>query len=113
MHICFTLIEKESNGKGIKSKCIQSELLTMYLIPESSDMQCRKVREMNDDGINRLKTQEQNDQTKSKIRLLELLNQIIQKWIDKNNPLEEAQKLFVSLIKNDHPGKDQVGLRLV
>ena len=109
----YETVLKAPNDKGIKGKCIESEILKMYLIPEHSDMQCSKVKEMNNDGINRLSCQDQDGPTKSRIDLLNKFNEIIDKWIAKEKPLDQAENLFTELVMNDHPDQNRVCLRLV
>ena len=109
----YKTVPKEPNDKGIKNKCIESEILKMYLIPEHSDMQCSKVKEMNDEGIRLLSSQVQDGPTKSRIALLNKFNEIIDKWILKEKPLEQAENLFTELVMNDHPDINEVCLRLV
>ena len=116
----FTYAVKDKDASGIKYKNSDSELLTMYLIPESGQkMDYGKVVEMNNTAIKRLekKIEENEDADKifkntSKVRLLKKLNEMIGTWVEKNNPLKKAQELFGDLLCSQYPEKGGL-LRLV
>ena len=116
----LTYAVKDKDASGIKYKNSDSELLTMYLIPESGQkMDYGKVVEMNNTAIKRLekKIEENEDADKifkntSKVRLLKKLNEMIGTWVEKNNPLKKAQELFGDLLCSQYPEQGSL-LRLV
>ena len=109
----YTIVEKAAKDKGIKYKTIDSDLLKIFLIPQHANMECSKLKEMNNDGIKRLKAREQNHPIQSKISFVKKFNEIIDKWYDKYKPLEKAKALFDKLVLNDHPEMNDAALRLV
>lgn len=120
----LTYAVKDKDASGIKYKNSDSELLTMYLIPESGQkMDYGKVVEMNNTAIKRLEKKiEENKENEdnadkifkntSKVRLLTKLNEMIGKWVEENNPLKKAQDLFGELLCSQYPEQGSL-LRLV
>ena len=99
---------KEKDNTGIKVKFIQSDLLTMFLVPGSSKMDFGEVFSMNNEAIKRLRRQTEAISTltkknQAKIQLIESFNDIMSKWIEINKPLEKAKELFVQLATADFP----------
>ena len=96
---------KKKGGKdgGIMVKSDDNEILTMFLVPESSNCDFAKIVEMNKTAIERLGKLDQNFQITSKTRFLEKCNEMIVTWVTENDPLKRAKDLFTDLVCAQYP----------
>lgn len=101
--LTYDVKKKGGTDGGIKVKSDDNEILTMFLVPESSNCDFAEIVEMNKTAIERLGKLEQNFEITSKTRFLKKLNEMIVTWVTENDPLKRAKDLFTDLVCAQFP----------